>query len=158
MRSGLLIIAVLALAVSAMAQERKVSEAEVNHAKQVADSTAHTTECTKSCLEAARLLAEFSDQYYTDGNVELGLKTMQSAADYANKAGQASIQARKHQKNTEIGLRKLEKRIDEIRQSLNVEDRPPIEEIVKQIDKLRSDILLSLFGSPKKELGPEEKK
>ncbi len=160
MRTMFVSAAVLMLAAlaSAQAPAHRVSEADVNHAKQVADATANTTECTKTCVDAAKILAEYADQFYTDGDVEMGLKTMQSAAEYAEKAGNASIQAHKHQKNTEIALRKLEIRIDQIEKSLNVEDRPPVQAIVKRLDKLRSDILLSMFGSPKKELGPEEKK
>jgi predicted MarR family transcription regulator len=75
----------------------------------------------------------------------------------AQKAGDSSVTSKKRRKQTEIGLRKLEKRIADIAQTLNFEDRPAVQDIVKHIDKVRSDILMSMFDMPKKELGPEKK-
>ena len=123
------------------------AEAEASSAK----------DCTKDCLEAARKLVELSDAYFTAGNAKDGHAAMHDAGDYALRAGKAVIETKKRRKDTEIGLRKLQKRIHDIEETLNFEDRPPVNQILAGINKSRSDILMSMFDMPKKELGPEPK-
>ncbi len=113
--------------------------------------------CTKDCLEAARKLVELSNQYFTAGNVQEAHAAMDNAGRFAVKAGQASVDTKKHRKDTEIGLRKLQKRISDIEQTLDVDDRPTVHQVAVNISKTRSDILMSMFDQPKKELGPDEK-
>ena len=106
--------------------------------------------CTEVCLGAAQKLTELSNQNFTDGHVEVAQAYMRDAGKYAEKAGRESISSRKRQKKTEIGLRKLTKRMKDIEKTLNFEDRPPVEQIVKSIEAVRADLLSSIFGNPKK--------
>jgi hypothetical protein len=114
-------------------------------------------DCTKECLDAAHKLVELSDQYFTLGNVKDGHAAMDDAGRFAVKAGRASVDSKKRRKDTEIGLRKLQKRISDIEQTLNFDDRASVHDIVTSISKARSDILMSMFDQPKKELGPDNK-
>lgn len=118
---------------------------------------ADSKDCTKECLEAARRLIELSDQYFTMGNVKDGHTAMDDAGRFAVKAGRAAVDTKKRRKDTEIGLRKLQKRVSDIEETLNFDDRASVHEIVTSISKARSDILMSLFDMPKKELGPGNK-
>jgi len=132
-------------------------KAEADKLKAAADASS-PERCTESCLDAARVLAELSNDYFTLGNVDEGHAAMKEAGRLAEKAGDASVSSKKRRKQTEITLRKLEKRISDIEQTLNFEDRPAVHEIVARLDKTRSDILMSMFDMPKKELGPEKEK
>ncbi len=114
-------------------------------------------DCTKDCLDAARKLVELSNEYFTAGNVQEAHAAMDNAGRFAVKAGQASVDTKKRRKDTEIGLRKLQKRISDIEQTLDVDDRPSVHQIAVNISKTRSDILMSMFDQPRKELGPDEK-
>ena len=129
---------------------------EADRLKAAADAT-DGERCTELCVDAARQLAELSNDYFTIGNVKEAHAAMSDAGRLAVKAGNASVTSKKRRKQTEIALRKVEKRISDIEQTLNFEDRPPVHDIVKRIDKVRSDILMSMFDMPKKELGPEKK-
>jgi hypothetical protein len=131
-------------------------KAEADKLRAAADAS-NPDRCTELCVDAAKQLAELSNDYFTVGKVDEAHAAMKDAGRLAEKAGQASVSSKKRRKQTEIALRKLEKRISDIEQTLNFEDRPPIHDIVKRIDKLRSDILMSMFDMPKKELGPGSK-
>jgi hypothetical protein len=135
--------------------ELQAHKAEADRLKAAADATS-AERCTEVCVDAARQLAELSNDYFTAGNVEDAHAAMKEAGRLAERAGDSSVTSKKRRKQTEIALRKLEKRISDIGQTLNFEDRPPVQEIVKHIDKVRSDILMSMFDMPKKELGPEK--
>jgi hypothetical protein len=157
----LVLLAMVLLPISvALAQARPEDmtalKAEADKLRAAADAT-NAKDCTKICLDAARKLAELSDQYFTAGDVREAHMAMDDAGRLAEKAGQSSIETKKHRKDVEIELRKLQKRIFDIEQTLNYEDRPPVHQIVNRINKTRSDILMSMFDMPKKELGPDKK-
>ena len=164
MRSVLVQLALLVLPTLLLAQAKpavvtpEALKADAEHAKATADATTGEP-CTEICLDAAKKLAELSNQNFTDGQVEPAQAAMKDAGKYAEKAGRASIDTRKRQKQTEIGLRRLTKRMKDIVQTLNFEDRPPIEQIIKSIEAVRSDLLLNMFGNPKKTFDePDSKK
>lgn len=102
-------------------------------------------QCVRICMDAARAVLEESNNFYTAGDVDKGLASMKDAAHYAQKATEQSIHSRKKQKQTEIGLRKLSKRIIDVKDTLNFEDKPPVLEIVYSVDKLRVRMLAAMF-------------
>ena len=142
-----------ALAQNASSADIQARKSEAEKLKTAAEAS-DPEKCTDRCLKAARSLAELSNDYFTSGNVQDAHAAMKEAGRFALKAGQSSLTARKRRKQTEIGLRKLQKRISDIEETLNFEDRPAVHDIVKQIDKARSAILMSMFET-KKELGPD---
>jgi hypothetical protein len=150
-----LLLASASLAQDPSAPELQAHKAEAERLRAAADAS-NGERCTELCVDAARQLAELSNDYFTTGDVQDAHTAMKDAGRLALKAGDSSVTSKKRRKQTEISLRKLEKRISDIAQTLNFEDRPPIQEIVKSIDKVRSDILMSMFDMPKKELGPEK--
>lgn len=101
--------------------------------------------CAEVCVDAAAALIEDADKQFTNGNAESGLQEMKDAVNYAEKATKCSIQSNKRQKKTEIGLRKLSRRITEIRQTLADDDRPPLDELIKSIETMRTQLLMSMF-------------
>ena len=147
MKRASLIVAVgcIMLAASVCAQD------SVEKTKERA-STAKPADCAKVCFEAARQLIEASNQLYSGGDVQQGLKLMNDAVTYAKRGTQASIETRKHQKAAEIALRKMAKRMHEVGQSLSLDDRPPVFEDEKALQDLRDQMLAAMFGVPKKSL------
>src|SRR6266496_2805221 len=96
--------------------------------------------CIELCVETAAALIEDADKQFTDGNAELGHQEMKDAVDYAAKATKGSIQSNKRQKKTEIGLRKLSRRMTDVRQTLAIDDRPPVDELIKSVEQLRTQL------------------
>ncbi len=74
--------------------------------------------------------------------------------EYGRKAADAASTSGKHLKQTEIELRKLRKRMHDIAETLAVDDRPPLQKAVDDIEQIRSDLLARMFG-PQAE--PKEK-
>ena len=113
---------------------------------------AKPSDCAKVCFEAAKQLIEASNQLYSGGDAEQGLKLMNDALRYAKRGTDAAIQSRKNEKNAEITLRKMAKRIHEVGESLALDDRAPVFKVEDQMDDLRDKMLATLFGNPKKSL------
>ena len=115
---------------------------------------AHGGEQAKLCLEYAHRMLEDANALYTDGDVDKAPREVGEVVEYAHKAADAASASGKHLKQTEIGLRKLAKRMRDIAETLAVEDRPPLRKAVQDIEQIRSDLLTRMFG-PQAE--PKEK-
>lgn len=160
MRTLFLFATLVALSLHSMAQAPKgpsISKEQVDRVRASADTTSGE-ECTKICMDAARQSADLANQYFTDGSVEAAQAMMKESARFAEKAAKSSVESRKREKQTEIALRKLSKHIQDIKETLNFEDRPAVQEVMDRIEAARSVVLEGMFGKPQKELTPEEEK
>jgi hypothetical protein len=100
----------------------------------------------KLCLEYAHVQLAAADSLFNQGEVEKGQADIREVVDYAHKAANAAATSGKHLKETEIDLRKLEKRMHDIGESLAFEDRDPVRNAVEEIDQIRSQLLVRMWG------------
>ena len=103
-------------------------------------------EQAKLCLEYARLQLESSNTSFTDGQVEKAQAEIREVVEYSRKAADAASSSGKQLKETEIKLRKLGTRMHDIGESLAFEDRPPVRQAVDEIEGIRTDLLIKMWG------------
>jgi hypothetical protein len=103
-------------------------------------------EKAKLCLEYAHVRLESADALFTKGDVEPAQQQVQEVMQYIHKSADAAISSGKRLKQTEIDLRKLEKRMRDLAQSLNLEDRPAVSRAVDDIEQIRANLLARMFG------------
>jgi hypothetical protein len=108
----------------------------------------------KLSLEYAQRQLEDANKLYEQGEVDKAVAEIQEVVAYSHQAADAASVSGKRLKQTEIGLRKLEYRMRDIGQSLNIDDRPPVEKAVSELEQVRADLLARMFG-PKAE--PKDK-
>lgn len=130
----------LTLAAIGMASNDTASELKAR-----ADA-AHGGGQVKLCLEYAHQQLESANDLFNAGNADKAQSDIREVVEYAQKAAQAASSSGKHLKDTEINLRKLEDRMHDIGESLDFEDRTPVRSAVDQIEKIRSDLLVRMFG------------
>ncbi len=107
---------------------------------------AQGAEQAKLCVEYAHRELEYANDLFTKGDVNHAQSAVSSVMEYARKATGAATSSHKRLKQTEIDLRKLEKRMADIAESLNLDNRPPLLKSLDEIDKLRADLLIAMFG------------
>lgn len=107
---------------------------------------AHGAEQAKLCLEYAHRVLEDANTQFTNGDVDKAQSEVSEVVEYGKKAAEAASASGKHLKQTEIDLRKLSKRLHDISETLAVEDRPPVQKAVEDIEQTRSDLLARMFG------------
>jgi hypothetical protein len=113
--------------------------------KEKADA-AHGAEQAKLCMEYARVQLEDSDHLFTSGDVDKAQAEVREVVEYARKAADAATSSGKHLKETEIKLRKVQVRMHDIGESLNFEDRPPVRQAVEELEQIRTDLLIKMWG------------
>ncbi len=107
---------------------------------------AHGAEQAKLCLEYARLELESSNALFTDGQVDKAQSEIQEVVAYSRKGADAASSSGRQLKETEIKLRKLAERMHDIAQTLAFEDRGPVHQAVEQIEQIRSDLMIRMWG------------
>jgi len=92
-----------------------------------------------------------ADRFYTDGDIAAATKAVDDLVSYAARAADAAQKTGKHLKDTEILLRSTARRLDDVRKTLNFEDRPYVDAAVKQVEKDRQQLLDLMFGGSSKD-------
>jgi hypothetical protein len=100
--------------------------------------------------EIADKLVAVADKQFTDGESVKGHGTVQEVLQYATKAHDLAIQTRKKMKETEKSLRDCHRRLENMKRTLAAEDRPRVEDVEKQVEKLTEEVLESMFAPPDK--------
>lgn len=107
---------------------------------------AHGGERASLCIQYAHRELEEANTLYTLGDVEKAEAAIQEVLTYSGQAATAASASGKRLKQTEIELRKIEHRMRDIGESLNIDDRPPLEKGVQQLEQLRAGLLARMFG------------
>ncbi len=107
---------------------------------------AHGGEEAKLCIEYAHAELEYANDLFTKGDVDQAQSAVATVMEYVRKGTSAATSSGKRLKQTEIELRKLQKRMKDIGESLNLDDRPPVLSSVDEIEKLRTGLLTAMFG------------
>ena len=145
MRRTFSIVILLLLGLTGAAEEKTVEQlkAEAEHAEPGQKGRLYA--------EIADKLVAVADKQFTDAESVKGHATVQEILQYAIKAHDLAIETRKKMKETEKSLRECRRRLENMRRTLAAEDRPSIEAVEKQLEKLTEEVLESMFAPPKKD-------
>ncbi len=140
-----IVVTVLAACVSA-----KITNEPLEALKARAESARLQDQAPLFAAIARREVIE-ADRFYTEGDITKAKQAVDDVVSYAGRATEAAQKSGKHLKDTEILLRQTERRLDDVRKTLNFEDRSYVEAAVKQVEKFRQKLLEQMFGLQSKE-------
>ena len=85
------------------------------------------------------------DKAYNGGTVREAQAALADVVTYGVKAAQVSSATGKRMKQTEIAMRKISSRLEAIRKTLDVDDRPPLADAIQRIETARTELLNRMF-------------
>src|SRR6476469_7578635 len=138
------IMIILSLAIAARAEQKTVDQLKAEAERAAPDQKG------RLYAEIADSLVPVADKQFTDGESVKGHATVQEILQYATKSHDLAIQTRKKMKETEKSLRQCRRRLENMRRTLAAEDRPKVEAVEKQLEKLTEEVLESMFAPPAK--------
>jgi len=103
------------------------------------------------CSRVAREDVELANQHFTDGKVAEGHAAVRDAVAYAEKARDAARNSKKKLKQTEMAIRKTARRLNDIGKTLAIDDRPAVEQAVKELQQIQDQLLEAMFGPGKRQ-------
>lgn len=141
----------VALALLATAPAALASDKTLEHMKALLESERDSGDRIKLSLDISRTQIELANQSYEEGEVDRATTLVQEAISYAERAATTSRDNNKRVKQTEIALRKISNRLEDIGRTLSVEDRPAVEKAVTRLEELRRLLLTHMFSPPRKD-------
>jgi len=125
------------------------------HALPVADPTVEEMKARVSetsvggrphlCVQIAeRQLAE-ADKLYTAADVEQAQTKLTDVVAYSELARDYSIQSHKYQKQTEIAVRVMTRKLTEVMHALAHDDQAPVQAAITRLQRVRDDLLAAMF-------------
>lgn len=96
-------------------------------------------------VEIAERQLKATDDAYSAGDTEKAQAAMTDVIDFGVRAAKEATHTGKRMKQTEIALRKIADRLDDIRKSVELDSRPPIVEAVRKLEAARNDLLFRMF-------------
>jgi hypothetical protein len=97
------------------------------------------------CVQIAeRQLAE-ADKLYSATDVEQAQIKLTDVVAYAELARDYSIQSHKYQKQTEIAVRVMTRKLTEVMHALAHDDQAPVQAAITRLQHVRDDLLAAMF-------------
>jgi hypothetical protein len=104
-------------------------------------------ECAQLSLQTARQALEDANRFFAAGEVKAAHAAVDVSVHYATRSVDCSLQARKGEKAVEIDLRKLIRRMKDVLQTVDSEDRQTLTGSLTELEKQRDRLLRALFGA-----------
>jgi hypothetical protein len=125
------------------------------HPESLEEMKVHVTrvaqeEKVRLCAGIARRSLDEARERYAKGTEAEGKALLHEAEVYADQAADAAIRTKKHEKQLEIDLRDLSHRLLTLKRELTPEDQPDAEAAMAHLEKLRTQLLESMFGKGKR--------
>jgi len=140
------IISLVVLAWSAAVLAKKDDTVEQLKARVDAAKPAERIEL---CLKIAERQLDAADKFYTSGKVDEARADIQEVVTYSEQARDTATSSGKKLKNAEISVRKMANRLRDMKHTLNFEDQGPVQEAIDHLERVRTDLLATMFGSSK---------
>lgn len=102
------------------------------------------------CVEIAeRQLAE-TNKLYTADEVQKAQAPLEDVTAFSELARDYAIQSHKRQKQTEIAVRAMARRLSDILHTLPHDDQAPVKESINRLQHVCDDLLTAMFPKGKK--------
>ncbi|MGA7687366.1 MAG: hypothetical protein WCC32_15045 [Terriglobales bacterium] len=145
MRRPALCLVLFALAATCVARDETVAELKARV------ESARLEDRPELCMRIAQLQERAADKLYNEGHVDEARASIEDVAVYIEKARDFAIQSKSHLKNVEIDARKISTKLGDLMRTLAFEDQAPVEQAIRRIENVRTELLKEMFSGKKKE-------
>src|SRR5438093_2316319 len=91
-----------------------------------------------------------AEHHFAEGESDAAFASVDAVNDYSDKCLAAAQQHARKLKQAEIALRQSARRLHDVEQSLEFENRPKVKAAVQHLDDIRSKLLQIMFAPPHK--------
>ena len=138
-------VALAVLLLAAVASPLRARQETVDELKAKLASTKES-DLPKLCVEIAHLQLDATEKAYQAGEVTQAQALLNEVVDYTQKAGDAARQSRKHIKKTEIEVRKMSRRLQDLKPTVDVDSRQPVQDAINHLEHVRTQLLMQMFS------------
>ncbi|HKU25216.1 MAG TPA: hypothetical protein VJQ54_07065 [Candidatus Sulfotelmatobacter sp.] len=136
------VLTALALLSSAAASPREESGIDALKAR---ISSASVGDKPHLCVEVAQMRLNEADKLYAAGDPDKAQAALTDVVAYSELARDYSIQSHKYQKQSEIAVRGMTRKLTDILHTLGQTDQGAVKDAVMRLNRVRDDLLASMF-------------
>jgi len=108
-------------------------------------SAAPVSDKAKICVEIAEKQLEVADKLYAADDLDKAQQSLTDVVAYSELARDYSIQSHKHQKQTEIAMRNMTRKLNDLLHALTREEQGPVKDAITRLERVRDDLLSAMF-------------
>jgi hypothetical protein len=97
------------------------------------------------CVEIAKRQLEAVDRFYAAADTEKAQPALADVIAFSEQARDYAIQSHKYQKQTEIAVRGMTRKLTDLVHSLPQNDQGPVQDAIKHLQRVRDDLLAAMF-------------
>ena len=108
-------------------------------------SSANVADKAKICVEIAEKQLVATDKLYAADDMEKAQASLTDVVAFSELARDYSIQSHKHQKQIEISIRSMTRKLNDLMHVVGHEEQGPVKEAIKHLERVRDDLLVAMF-------------
>jgi hypothetical protein len=97
------------------------------------------------CVEIAELQLKTIDKLYAASDDAKGQAALTDVVAYSELARDYAIQSHKYQKQSEIAIRGMTRKLNDVKRTLPHAEQAPIQGAISRLERIRDDLLASMF-------------
>ena len=97
------------------------------------------------CVQIAEKQLSEADKFYAANEVEKGQAALTDVVAFSELARDYSIQSHKYQKQTEIAVRSMTRKLNDLLHTLGHDDQVPVRDAINRLQRVRDDLLAAMF-------------
>jgi hypothetical protein len=132
---------VLMTAMAALAVDKKGTIEELKERFE----NSHGKDRVELGVVIAQRQIDAAEKAYNAGDTDTGQRDVVDVAQYGIAAANEAVSTGKRMKDTEIDLRKVSERLDNLARSVDIDARPPVQEAQKRLEAARNNLLTRMF-------------
>jgi hypothetical protein len=102
------------------------------------------------CLQIAERALDSTNKAFAADESEKGKASLTDLVAFSELARDYAIQSRKHQKQTEIAVRTMTRKLNDLKHTVAHDDQPAVQNAIDRLQRVRDDLLLAMFPHGKK--------
>jgi len=99
----------------------------------------------KLCLEIAERQLDAADKLFTATEGEKAQAALADVVAFSEQARDSALQSGKHQKQTEISVRKMVRKLTELKHAVTHDEQAGVQNAVDRLERVRDDLLAAMF-------------
>jgi hypothetical protein len=97
------------------------------------------------CLQISERQLDAASRFYVAGDSEQAKTALVDVVAFAELTRDYAIQSRKHEKQSEIAIRKMIRKLADLKHTVSHEDQDQVQNTVDRLQRIRDDLLVAMF-------------
>lgn len=97
------------------------------------------------CIRIAELQRDAADRFYVMDDSAQAKAALADVVAFSELARDYAIQSHRHEKDSEIAIRKMARKLNDMRHTVAQEEQAPVQTTIDRLQSIRDDLLAAMF-------------